>query len=76
MRLCTSMNSRLALPALALAMAGGLWGCGWTPRDEFIHSRQVVLTPRPGDGTRITAQFDSRPGRTPVAALAQRSHEH
>jgi hypothetical protein len=58
---------------LALAVSAG---CGWTPRDEFIQRRQVVLSPAKGDGSRISASFDSRPNRTTSAQLAAaRQHD-
>jgi len=30
-------------------IAGASAGCGWTPRDEFLMRRSIVLTPEPAD---------------------------
>ena len=70
---CVVSRSRTLGRTLALGAVAAtplLAGCGWTPRDEFISRRQVVLSPSKGDGSRITASFDTRPNRTTTAQLA------
>jgi hypothetical protein len=69
MRCVVSRSRTLGAFCLAAALLGG---CGWTPRDEFISHRQVVLSPAKGDGSRMTASFDTRPGRATTAQLAAR----
>jgi hypothetical protein len=68
MRCVVSRSQALGVCTLAAAVL--LAGCGWTPRDEFISHRQVVLSPSRGDGSRITANFETRPGRATTAQLA------
>lgn len=56
----------MPLHALLLAVAASaVGGCGWTPRDEFLHNRQTVIRSEPGDGSRYTFQTNSD---SPLAA--------
>ncbi len=45
-------------------------GCGWTPRDEFLHRRAAALTARPGDQSRIV-WIEEPETRRPVIAAAR-----
>lgn len=60
---------QIARLATCLGAACFIGGCGWTPRDEFYLSREVVLVPQMGDGSQITST--TRPTGMPMGELPQ-----
>jgi len=44
---------------LAALLTGGVSGCGWSARDEFLHARAVRVGAEQGDGSLIAADWRS-----------------
>jgi len=50
-------------------------GCGWTPRDEYMHDRTVTIHSRAGDGSEIATNWKQRQSQHADADRASRFDE-